>query len=84
MVHYLKVKYDKRKTKSKYIIKNNKVLHSILIIILNQIPIGTCRYKFKRVLWAMTVIEGYINENKEDDFVSIGTTEHNYEFGGKS
>ncbi|MDN8729532.1 DUF1433 domain-containing protein, partial [Staphylococcus aureus] len=28
------------------------------------------------------VIEGYINENKEDDFVAYGSPEHNYQFGG--
>ncbi|MBU9783231.1 DUF1433 domain-containing protein [Staphylococcus aureus] len=28
------------------------------------------------------VIEGYINENKEDDFVAYATPEHNYQFGG--
>ncbi|WP_187396757.1 DUF1433 domain-containing protein, partial [Staphylococcus aureus] len=25
---------------------------------------------------------GYINENKEDDFVAYGSPEHNYQFGG--
>ncbi|UVJ05147.1 DUF1433 domain-containing protein [Staphylococcus aureus] len=28
------------------------------------------------------VIEGYINENKEADFVAYATPEHNYQFGG--
>ncbi|MBU7062228.1 DUF1433 domain-containing protein, partial [Staphylococcus aureus] len=28
------------------------------------------------------VIEGYINENKEDDFTAYGSPEHNYQFGG--
>ncbi|MBO0927014.1 DUF1433 domain-containing protein [Staphylococcus sp. 30400_3112M30941] len=28
------------------------------------------------------VIEGYINENKKDDFVAYGSPEHNYQFGG--
>ncbi|CAM4062495.1 DUF1433 domain-containing protein [Staphylococcus schweitzeri] len=28
------------------------------------------------------VIEGYINENKKDDFVAYATPEHNYQFGG--
>ena len=28
------------------------------------------------------VIEGYINENKEDNFVAYGSPEHNYQFGG--
>ena len=26
------------------------------------------------------VIEGYINENKEDNFVAYGSPEHNYQF----
>ncbi|CDR27647.1 DUF1433 domain-containing protein [Staphylococcus schweitzeri] len=28
------------------------------------------------------VIEGYINENKKDDFIAYATPEHNYQFGG--
>ncbi|HBC4765758.1 TPA: DUF1433 domain-containing protein [Staphylococcus aureus] len=28
------------------------------------------------------VIEGYINENKKDDFVAYGSPEHHYQFGG--
>ncbi|MBR9328029.1 DUF1433 domain-containing protein, partial [Staphylococcus aureus] len=28
------------------------------------------------------VIEGYINENKEDNFTAYATPEHNYQFGG--
>ncbi|CAA3763553.1 membrane protein [Staphylococcus aureus] len=28
------------------------------------------------------VIEGYINENKEDDFTAYASPEHNYQFGG--
>ncbi|SUK43741.1 Protein of uncharacterised function (DUF1433) [Staphylococcus aureus] len=28
------------------------------------------------------VIEGYINENKKDDFVAYAIPEHNYQFGG--
>ncbi|HCY8913845.1 TPA: DUF1433 domain-containing protein [Staphylococcus aureus] len=28
------------------------------------------------------VIEGYINENKKDNFTAYATPEHNYQFGG--
>ncbi|WP_251360699.1 DUF1433 domain-containing protein, partial [Staphylococcus aureus] len=28
------------------------------------------------------MIEGYINENKKDDFVAYGSPEHHYQFGG--
>ncbi|HHO6115581.1 TPA: DUF1433 domain-containing protein [Staphylococcus aureus] len=82
---YLKVKYDeKEKQKAIYYkeqqeritlyLKHNtkepNTIKSVHFTNLETSPIGSA------------VIEGYINENKEDDFVAYATPEHNYQFGG--
>ncbi|AWE56340.1 TPA: DUF1433 domain-containing protein [Staphylococcus aureus] len=82
---YLKVKYDeKEKQKSIYYkeqqaritlyLKHNtkepNTMKSVHFTSLKTGPMGDA------------VIEGYINENKKDDFVAYGSPEHNYQFGG--
>ncbi|HAR5337594.1 TPA: DUF1433 domain-containing protein [Staphylococcus aureus] len=82
---YLKVKYDeKEKQKSIYYkeqqeritlyLKHNtkepNTIKSVHFTSLKTGPMGDA------------VIEGYINENKKDDFVAYGSPEHNYQFGG--
>ncbi|HDK9105944.1 DUF1433 domain-containing protein [Staphylococcus aureus] len=84
-VIYLKVKYDeKEKQKSIYYkeqqeritlyLKHNtkepNTIKSVHFTSLKTGPMGDA------------VIEGYINENKEDDFVAYGSPEHNYQFAG--
>ncbi|HCT8146704.1 TPA: DUF1433 domain-containing protein [Staphylococcus aureus] len=82
---YLKVKYDeKEKQKSIYYkeqqeritlyLKHNtkepNTIKSVHFTSLKTGPMGDA------------VIEGYINENKKDDFVAYGSPEHHYQFGG--
>ncbi|UVI82147.1 DUF1433 domain-containing protein [Staphylococcus aureus] len=84
-VIYLKVKYDeKEKQKSIYYkeqqaritlyLKHNtkepNTIKSVHFTNLETSPMGSA------------VIEGYINENKEDDFTAYASPEHNYQFGG--
>ncbi|WP_045181926.1 DUF1433 domain-containing protein [Staphylococcus aureus] len=82
---YLKMKYvEKEKQKSIYYkeqqeritlyLKHNtkepNTIKTVHFTNLETSPMGSA------------VIEGYINENKEDDFVAYATPEHNYQFGG--
>ncbi|HHO5491494.1 TPA: DUF1433 domain-containing protein [Staphylococcus aureus] len=82
---YFKMKYDeKEKQKAIYYkeqqaritlyLKHNtkepNTIKSVHFTNLETSPMGSA------------VIEGYINENKEDDFVAYATPEHNYQFGG--
>ena len=82
---YFKMKYDeKEKQKSIYYkeqqeritlyLKHNtkepNTIKSVHFTSLKTGPMGDA------------VIEGYINENKEDNFVAYGSPEHNYQFGG--
>ena len=84
-VIYLKVKYDeKEKQKALYYkeqqeritlylqhnTKEPNTIKSVHFTSLKTGPMGDA------------VIEGYINENKEDDFTAYGSPEHNYQFGG--
>ncbi|MBX8196079.1 DUF1433 domain-containing protein [Staphylococcus aureus] len=84
VIHF-KMKYDeKEKQKSIYYkeqqaritlyLKHNtkepNTMKSVHFISLKTGPMGDA------------VIEGYINENKKDDFVAYGSPEHNYQFGG--
>ncbi|HHP7502663.1 TPA: DUF1433 domain-containing protein [Staphylococcus aureus] len=82
---YLKIKIDeKEKQKAIYYkeqqaritlyLKNNtkepNTIKSVHFTNLETSPMGSA------------VIEGYINENKKDDFIAYATPEHNYQFGG--
>ncbi|MBU9783232.1 DUF1433 domain-containing protein [Staphylococcus aureus] len=82
---YLKMKYvEKEKQKSIYYkeqqeritlyLKHNtkepNTIKTVHFTNLETSPMGSA------------VIEGYINENKEDDFVAYATPEHNYQFVG--
>ncbi|EVJ48256.1 TPA: DUF1433 domain-containing protein [Staphylococcus aureus] len=84
-VIYLKVKYDeKEKQKSIYYkeqqeritlyLKHNTIepntIKSVHFTNLETSPMGSA------------MIEGYINENKKDNFTAYATPEHNYQFGG--
>ncbi|WP_039702521.1 DUF1433 domain-containing protein [Staphylococcus aureus] len=82
---YLKVKYDeKEKQKAiyykeqqeritlylKHNTKETNTIKSVHFTNLETSPMGSA------------VIEGYINENKKDNFTAYATPEHNYQFGG--
>ena len=82
---HLKMKYDeKEKQKSVYYkeqqaritlyLKHNtkepNTIKSVHFTNLETSPMGSA------------VIEGYINENKKDNFTAYATPEHNYQFGG--
>ncbi|HGZ9937299.1 DUF1433 domain-containing protein [Staphylococcus aureus] len=82
---YFKMKYDeKEKQKSIYYkeqqaritlyLKHNtkepNTIKSVHFTNLEKSPMGSA------------VIEGYINENKKDNFTAYATPEHNYQFGG--
>ncbi|MCM0450174.1 DUF1433 domain-containing protein [Staphylococcus aureus] len=82
---HIKMKYDeKEKQKSIYYkeqqaritlyLKHNtkepNTIKSVHFTSLKTSPMGSA------------VIEGYINENKKDDFVAYGSPEHNYQFSG--
>ncbi|HCU9905445.1 TPA: DUF1433 domain-containing protein [Staphylococcus aureus] len=82
---YFKMKYDeKEKQKSIYYkeqqeritlyLKRNTIepntIKSVHFTNLETSPMGSA------------MIEGYINENKKDNFTAYATPEHNYQFGG--
>ncbi|HCU9908537.1 TPA: DUF1433 domain-containing protein [Staphylococcus aureus] len=82
---YFKMKYDeKEKQKSIYYkeqqeritlyLKHNtkepNTIKSVHFTNLETSPMGSA------------MIEGYINENKKDNFTAYATPEHNYQFGG--
>ncbi len=82
---YLKMKYDEKEKQiaiyykeqqeriTLYLKHNTKepnTIKSVHFTNLETSPMGSA------------VIEGYINENKKDDFVAYATPEHNYQFGG--
>ncbi len=65
----------KKKNKKRFTTRNNKnVLHSILSIILKERSNTIKSVHFTNLEtspMASAVIEGYINENKEDDFTAM-------------
>ncbi|MBR9290296.1 DUF1433 domain-containing protein [Staphylococcus aureus] len=84
-VIYLKVKYDE-KEKQKAIYYKEQQERITLYLQHNTIEPNTIKSvhftKLETSPMGSAVIEGYINENKEDDFVAYATPEHNYQFGG--
>ncbi|HDK8020660.1 TPA: DUF1433 domain-containing protein [Staphylococcus aureus] len=82
-VIYLKVKYDEKQKAlyykeqqeriTLYLQHNTKEPNTIKSVHFTSLKTGPM---------GDAVIEGYINENKEDDFVAYGSPEHNYQFGG--
>ncbi|MGX0183095.1 uncharacterized protein DUF1433 [Staphylococcus epidermidis] len=55
----------------KYNTKEPNIIKSVHFTSLKQGPMGDA------------VIEGYINNNKKDDFVAFALPENNYQFGGR-
>ncbi|MBR9486972.1 DUF1433 domain-containing protein [Staphylococcus aureus] len=82
---YLKMKYDE-KEKQKAIYYKEQQERITLYLKHNTIEPNTIKSvhftNLETSPMGSAVIEGYINENKKDDFVAYATPEHNYQFGG--
>ncbi|HDG9896797.1 TPA: DUF1433 domain-containing protein [Staphylococcus aureus] len=84
-VIYLKVKYDEKEKQKAIYYKEQQERITLYLKHNTKEPntIKTVHFtSLKRGPMGDAVIEGYINENKEDDFVAYGSPEHNYQFGG--
>ncbi|MBU7152959.1 DUF1433 domain-containing protein [Staphylococcus aureus] len=84
-VIYLKVKYDE-KEKQKAIYYKEQQERITLYLKHNTIEPNTIKSvhftKLETSPMGSAVIEGYINENKEDDFVAYASPENNFQFVG--
>ncbi|ENJ8823818.1 DUF1433 domain-containing protein [Staphylococcus aureus] len=84
VIHF-KMKYDE-KEKQKAIYYKEQQERITLYLKHNTKESNTIKSvhftSLKRGPMGDAVIEGYINENKKDDFVAYGSPEHNYQFGG--
>ncbi|UVI87308.1 DUF1433 domain-containing protein [Staphylococcus aureus] len=84
-VIYLKVKYDEKEKQKAIYYKEQQERITLYLNHNTKEPntIKTVHFtSLKRGPMGDAVIEGYINENNEDDFVAYGSPEHNYQFGG--
>ncbi|HHB9324082.1 TPA: DUF1433 domain-containing protein [Staphylococcus aureus] len=82
---YLKVKYDEKEKQKAIYYKEQQERITLYLKHNTKEPntIKTVHFtSLKRGPMGDAVIEGYINENKEDDFTAYATPEHNYQFGG--
>ncbi|HEI7352212.1 TPA: DUF1433 domain-containing protein [Staphylococcus aureus] len=84
-VIYLKVKYDE-KEKQKAIYYKEQQARITLYLKHNTKEPNTIKSvhftKLETSPMGSAVIEGYINENKEDDFVAYASPENNFQFVG--
>ncbi|GBX16062.1 hypothetical protein M6C028_0601 [Staphylococcus aureus] len=82
---YLKVKYDE-KEKQKAIYYKEQQARITLYLKHNTKEPNTIKSVYftnsETSPMGSAVIEGYINENKKDNFTAYATPEHNYQFGG--
>ncbi len=82
---YFKMKYDE-KEKQKSIYYKEQQERITLYLKHNTIEPNTIKSvhftNLETSSMGSAVIEGYINENKKDDFTAYATPEHNYQFGG--
>ncbi|MDU6392873.1 MAG: DUF1433 domain-containing protein [Staphylococcus epidermidis] len=69
---YLKMKYDEKAKQKEIYYKEQQERITLYLKYntLEQGPMGDA------------IIEGYINNNKEDEFVAFASPENNYQFGG--
>ncbi|ADL24293.1 TPA: DUF1433 domain-containing protein [Staphylococcus aureus] len=83
-IHF-KMKYDEKEKQKAIYYKEQQERITLYLKHNTKEPntIKTVHFtSLKRGPMGDAVIEGYINENKEDDFVAYGSPEHNYQFGG--
>ncbi|HHO5545210.1 TPA: DUF1433 domain-containing protein [Staphylococcus aureus] len=82
---YFKMKYDE-KEKQKSIYYKEQQARITLYLKRNTIEPNTIKSvhftKLETSPMGSAVIEGYINENKEDDFVAYASPENNFQFVG--
>ncbi|HEK4223435.1 TPA: DUF1433 domain-containing protein [Staphylococcus aureus] len=82
---YFKMKYDE-KEKQKSIYYKEQQARITLYLNHNTIEPNTIKSvhftKLETSPMGSAVIEGYINENKEDDFVAYASPENNFQFVG--
>ncbi|HDJ6463894.1 TPA: DUF1433 domain-containing protein [Staphylococcus aureus] len=82
---YLKVKYDEKEKQKAIYYKEQQARITLYLKHNTKEPntIKTVHFtSLKTGPMGDAVIEGYINENKEDDFVAYGSPEENYQFTG--
>ncbi|QOY78425.1 DUF1433 domain-containing protein [Staphylococcus aureus] len=82
---YLKMKYDEKEKQKAIYYKEQQARITLYLKHNTKEPntIKTVHFtKLETSPMGSAVIEGYINENKKDDFVAYGSPEHNYQFGG--
>ncbi|HBE7043798.1 TPA: DUF1433 domain-containing protein [Staphylococcus aureus] len=83
-IHF-KMKYDEKEKQKAIYYKEQQERITLYLKHNTKEPntIKTVHFtSLKRGPMGDAVIEGYINENKEDDFVAYGSPEHNYQFDG--
>ncbi|HCU9054833.1 DUF1433 domain-containing protein [Staphylococcus aureus] len=82
---YLKMKHDEKEKQKEIYYKEQQERITLYLKHNTKEPntIKTVHFtNLKTGPMGDAVIEGYINENKKDDFVAYGSPEHNYQFGG--
>ncbi|HAR5543237.1 TPA: DUF1433 domain-containing protein [Staphylococcus aureus] len=82
---YLKVKYDEKEKQKAIYYKEQQARITLYLKHNTKEPNTIKSVHFtnsETSPMGSAVIEGYINENKEDDFTAYASPEHNYQFGG--
>ena len=84
-VIYLKMKYDEKEKQKAIYYKEQQARITLYLKHNTKEPntIKTVHFtNLEKSPMGSAVIEGYINENKKDNFTAYATPEHNYQFGG--
>ncbi|HCY1267621.1 TPA: DUF1433 domain-containing protein [Staphylococcus aureus] len=82
---YLKVKYDEKEKQKAIYYKEQQARITLYLKHNTKEPNTIKSVHFTNSETSPmggAVIEGYINENKKDNFTAYATPEHNYQFGG--
>ncbi|HGZ5448100.1 TPA: DUF1433 domain-containing protein [Staphylococcus aureus] len=82
---YLKVKYDEKEKQKAIYYKEQQARITLYLKHNTKEPNTIKSVHFtnsETSPMGSDVIEGYINENKKDNFTAYATPEHNYQFGG--
>ncbi|HCD8625367.1 TPA: DUF1433 domain-containing protein [Staphylococcus aureus] len=82
---YLKVKYDEKEKQKAIYYKEQQARITLYLKHNTKEPNTIKSVHFtnsETSPMGSAVIEGYINENKKDNFTAYATLEHNYQFGG--
>ncbi len=83
-IHF-KMKYDEKEKQKEIYYKGQQERITLYLKHNTKEPntIKTVHFtKLETSPMGSAVIEGYINENKKDNFTAYATPEHNYQFGG--